>query len=125
MSSDEQYDARERGSDRAEHPAPHPGYASWWKSSIGQDFVRAKASMNAVREGKQPPYGWPKDSEGIYLPAEGPLRVFSGTEHEPAPEGWVKVVGYSDLRQLMLAQIVVEYSICDAHELVDFIASNY
>ena len=106
-------------------PRLSPGYASWWKSSIGQDFSRAKQSMQAIQAGEDPPYGWPVDSDGEYVPAEGPIRVFSGNEREPAPRGWVKVTGYADLRQLMLAQIVVEYSICDAHELVDFIASQY
>ena len=106
-------------------PRLSPGYASWWKSSIGQDFIRAKGSMRAVQAGEDPPHGWPVDSGGEYLPAEGPIRVFSGLSVEEAPEGWVKVNGYADLRQLMLAQIVVEYSICDAHELVDFIASQY
>lgn len=106
-------------------PRLSPGYASWWKSSIGQDFIRTKGSMRAVQAGEDPPHGWPVDSEGEYLPAEGPIRVFSGLSVEEAPAGWVKVNGYADLRQLMLAQIVVEYSICDAHELVDFIASQY
>jgi hypothetical protein len=105
-------------------PKIHPGYLTWIRSSIGQDFRRAKSSMRAVAEGKRPPHFWPTDSDGEYLPAKGPLRVYSGEEYETAPEGWVKVTGYADLRQLMLAQIVVEYSIVDAHELVDFIASN-
>ncbi len=53
------------------------------------------------------------------------MRVYCDEESRSAPEGWVGVRSFADLRQLMLAQIVVEYSMCDARELVDFIASNF
>ncbi len=125
MSSDEQSEARTGGDPPPRVPKIHPGYLAWIRSSTGKDFRKAKSSMQAVREGKEPPHFWPTDSEGEYLPAEGPLRVYCGDGFEPAPEGWVKVTSYAELRQLMLAQIVVEYSVVDAHELVDFIASNY
>jgi hypothetical protein len=82
--------------------------------------------MQAVQEGDGPPHGWPVDLRGGYVPAEGPLRVRCGHYSEgTAPEGWVLVGGFADLRQLMLAQLVVEFSIRDAHEAVDFIAANY
>jgi hypothetical protein len=128
MSQYEQSDVPE-GERRPEEEAPKwaiNAYATWLTTATGQDWIRAKKSMQAVRDGEEPPHGWPVDLRGGYVPAEGPLRVRCRHYSErSAPDGWVLVGGFSDLRQLMLAQLVVEFSINDAHEAVDFIAANY
>jgi hypothetical protein len=125
MSSESEKSARAQEEMQREQPRIDRGYVAWVNSSVGREFIKAKSSMQDVQRGENPRYGWPVDSEGEYLPTEGPIRVFCGTVDERAPEGWVKVNGFADLQKLMLAQIVVEYSVCDAHKLVDFIASNY
>jgi hypothetical protein len=128
MSQEEQSDVPE-GERGPEGEAPKwaiNAYATWLTTATGQDWIRAKRSMRAVQEGEEPPHGWPVDLRGAYVPAEGPLRVRCGHYSErSAPEGWVLVGSFADLRQLMLAQLAVEFSINDAHEAVDFIASNY
>ena len=125
MSSDQHSRGYASGDPLRKYPKIDPLYVAWTRSSTGKEFREAKISMNALREGKVPPHSWPTDPAGAYLPAEGPLRVYCDEEAGPAPEGWVGVSSFADLRVLMLAQIVVEYSVCDARELVDFIASNY
>jgi hypothetical protein len=125
MSSESEKNASAHEETQRERPRIDLGYVAWVNSSVGRDFIKAKSSMLAIQRGENPTYGWPVDSEGEYLPTEGPIRVFCGPVDDRAPAGWVKVNGFADLRQLMLAQIVVEYSVCDAHKLVDFIASNY
>jgi hypothetical protein len=129
MSSEEQSDEHTREDTPGEAARSEWGmnaYVSWLTSSVGQDWIKAKKSLLAVQTGEDPPYRWPTDVRGVPLPSEGPLRIWvSGGQYEAPPDGWVHVNGFADLRHLMLVQLVVEFSMVDVHEAVDFIASNY